>query len=84
MLAAAEQAGRDPSAIGFNLSVSTKGKDVDEQVRRAEFWRGLGATRFTVSTNSAGMATVEEHIEALRTFMDGYSPQAPSVLHPLQ
>ena len=74
VLAAAEQAGRDPSAIGFNLSVSTKGKDVDEQVRRAELWRGHGATRFTVSTNTAGMATVGEHIAALRAFMDDYSP----------
>ena len=72
VLAAAEQAGRDPSEIGFNLSVSTKGKDLDEQLRRAELWRGMGATRFTVSTNTSGMATVGEHLEALRAFIEAY------------
>ena len=72
VLAAAEAAGRDPSTIGFNLSVSTKGKDLDEQLRRAELWRGMGATRFTVSTNTSGMATVGEHLEALRAFIEAY------------
>ena len=72
VLAAAERAGRDPSELGFNLSVSTKGKDLDEQLRRAETWRELGATRFTVSTNTSGMATVGEHLEALRAFIEAY------------
>lgn len=73
ILAAAERAGRDPSEIGFNLSVSTRGKDLDEQLRRAELWRGRGATRFTVSTNTSGMATVGEHLEALRAFIEAYA-----------
>ncbi|MYA19540.1 MAG: LLM class F420-dependent oxidoreductase [Chloroflexi bacterium] len=72
VLAAAEQAGRDPAEIGFNLSVSTKGKDLDEQLRRAELWRGIGATRFTVSTNTSGLASVGEHLEALRAFIEAY------------
>ena len=72
ILAAAERAGRDPAAIGFNLSVSTKGKSLDEQLRRAERWRGMGATRFTVSTNTSGLAGVGEHVGALRAFIEAY------------
>ncbi len=74
ILAAAERAGRDPSTIGFNLSVSVKGKPLEEQLRRAEVWREMGATHFTVSTNTAGFSTIGEHIEALRAFREAYQP----------
>lgn len=73
ILTAAEKSGRDPSTIGFNLSVSTKGKDINEQLRRAELWRDMGATRFTVSSNTSGLATVGEHILALRQFKEAYT-----------
>ena len=70
---AAEAAGRDPSEIALCMSVSVKGKDVDEQLRRAEGWRELGATHFTVSSNTADLSTIGEHIAAIRAFKEGYS-----------
>ena len=54
------------------MSVSTKGKGLDEQLRRAERWQQLGATHFTVSTNTTPYASTEERIGALRAFMEAF------------
>jgi probable F420-dependent oxidoreductase len=70
---AAEAAGRDPAAIGIGMSVNSKGKDAAEQVRRAREWERAGATHFTVSTGTAGFASLSEHVEALRTFREQFA-----------
>ncbi len=66
----AEEAGRDPGAIGIEARVSIGGKSEEEWARETERWRELGATHVAVNTMSAGLRTVGDHIEAVRRFME--------------
>ncbi len=66
----AEEAGRDPGAIGIEARVSIGGKSEEEWARETERWRELGATHVAVNTMSAGLRTVGDHIQAVRRFME--------------
>lgn len=63
--AAAEQAGRDPAALGMEGRISlgpNSSSSIDQQV---EAWRDAGATHLSINTMRAGFSTVDEHIAAL-------------------
>ena len=63
--AAAEQAGRDPAALGMEGRISlgsTTSSSIDQQVQA---WREAGATHLSINTMRAGFSTVDEHIAAL-------------------
>jgi len=60
----ARQAGRDPDAIGMEGRVDWRG-DADDLARRVSSWREAGATHVSVNTMRAGLATVDDHLEAL-------------------
>ncbi len=66
----AEEAGRDPGAIGIEARVSIGGKSEEEWARETERWRELGATHVAVNTMSAGLRTVGDHIQAVRRYME--------------
>jgi probable F420-dependent oxidoreductase len=59
---AAREAGRDPDTIGMEGRVTWGPKFADH----AERWRDAGATHLTVNTMNVGLATVDDHIDALR------------------
>jgi probable F420-dependent oxidoreductase len=65
--AAAREAGRDPSAIGMEGRVGIDLDDPDRFVRQVEKWRAAGASHVSIDTMRAGYATVDEHLDALRT-----------------
>jgi probable F420-dependent oxidoreductase len=63
----AREAGRKPDEIGLNV-IGVTVKEVQEQDRFVERWRDLGATHMDVITMERGLATIQDHIEAIRQF----------------
>jgi hypothetical protein len=45
--------------------------DVDDLVERAEAWRTAGATKLSINTMRAGLATVDDHLGALASVAEG-------------
>jgi len=66
----AEQAGRSPDSIAMEGRLEWRG-DADEVVRRAEGWREAGASHLSINTMRAGLATVDDHLEALGRVAEG-------------
>lgn len=63
--AAAEEAGRDPDAIGMEGRVAWQPDDPDRFVRQVERWRAAGATHLTIDTMRTGQSDVGAHLDAL-------------------
>ncbi len=63
---AAIAAGRDPSTIGMEGTISweTEG-GADRITKLASRWRDAGASHLSITTMNAGLATVDAHINAL-------------------
>jgi probable F420-dependent oxidoreductase len=62
----AADAGRDMSAFGFEGRLDYAVRDPDKIAEHARRWREAGATHLSVITMHAGLATVDDHIGALR------------------
>ena len=60
--------GRDPAQVGIESWINIAGKSPEEWAREAEAWRALGATYVSVNTMRAGLASPQEHVEAIRRF----------------
>lgn len=62
--AAVTTAGRDPAAIGMEgqLKWNANLEDLTDRVQR---WRAAGATHLSLNTMAAGLATPNEHLDAL-------------------
>ena len=67
--AAALQAGRDPSTLGMEGQVSWRG-DLTEVLEQIEQWHKAGASHLAINTMRAGLASVEQHLDALRQIAD--------------
>jgi probable F420-dependent oxidoreductase len=63
--AAAEQAGRDATALGMEGRISLGSQDSSSIDQQVAAWRDAGATHLSINTMGAGFATVDEHIAAL-------------------
>ena len=63
-------AGRDPSEVGVEGSVTISQGGTEEWARQLAAWKEAGATHVSVSTAGAGFSTVDQHIDALRRFKD--------------
>jgi probable F420-dependent oxidoreductase len=63
--AVAQEAGRDPDAIGIEGALSIGRIPEDEWTAYAEAWRDLGATHLCINTLGAGFTSPQEHIDAL-------------------
>ncbi len=61
---AAQEAGRDPDAIGMEGQVSWQG-DAGSLASEAAAWRRSGATHLAVNTMGAGLASVDDHLTVL-------------------
>jgi probable F420-dependent oxidoreductase len=61
---AAADAGRDPAALGMEGRVVWDGS-AEDVAAGAEAWRAAGATHLSIGTMQAGLATVDEHVDAL-------------------
>ena len=75
--ASAINAGRDPSAIGMEGRVSWGPGGVDTVVEHAKRWDACGATHLSVNTMGAGLATVNDHLDALSRAAQGLGLRRP-------
>ena len=66
----AQEAGRDPSAIGVEGRVRILDGDPELWAKRTKEWEELGATHLTVDTMKAGLSGPEQHINAIRQFKE--------------
>ncbi|HEY4929364.1 MAG TPA: LLM class F420-dependent oxidoreductase [Acidimicrobiales bacterium] len=57
-------AGRDPGLIGMEGRVDWRG-DADDVALQVERWRQVGATHLSINTMGAGLAMVDNHLDAL-------------------
>lgn len=67
---AAESVGRDPDSIGMEPRVNYTDGDPEFWQAQGEIWRGMGASHFSINTMSAGLATPDAHINAIREFRE--------------
>lgn len=65
-----EACGRTVSGFGIEAQARIAGGDPDRWRRHAEGWRKLGATHLSVVTMGAGCATVDDHVAAVRQYLD--------------
>jgi probable F420-dependent oxidoreductase len=63
-------AGRDLGDVGIEGRLSMARTPEDEWRATVERWRELGATHLTFNTMMAGLASPQEHIDAIRRFKD--------------
>jgi probable F420-dependent oxidoreductase len=63
----AEQAGRDPAAIGMEGRVQVADVGADGVAGRVQAWADAGATHVSIGTMGAGLGTVEDHVAVLGT-----------------
>ena len=68
MRASAEEAGRDPDALGLQCSV--RGADPDARLTAAGVFEELGATHLGFSTGGLGLTSPQQHIDALTGFAE--------------
>jgi probable F420-dependent oxidoreductase len=74
--ASARAAGRDPATIGMEGRVDWRG-DLDDLVRRVDRWREVGATHVSINTMNAGLASVDDHLQALAVTAAGLGLDGP-------
>ena len=61
----AEEAGRDPAAIGLEGRIDARAGQVGRGVEHTGRWRAAGATHLSVNTMGGGLAGVDDHIALL-------------------
>jgi probable F420-dependent oxidoreductase len=66
----AREAGRDPATIGIEGRLSIAGTNPEDWARTVEAWKALGANYLAVNTMGAGLATPQDHINAIRRFRE--------------
>jgi probable F420-dependent oxidoreductase len=64
----AQEAGRDPNAIGIEGRISYGKGDPEAWMRDLQAWKSLGATHASFNTMKAGIKSPSGHIEAIRRF----------------
>jgi probable F420-dependent oxidoreductase len=71
--AAAEAAGRDPEALGFEPRVAAA-LGTERAVELAHEFIEAGATHITINTMDGGLSSIDQHIEAARAFIEAMRP----------
>jgi probable F420-dependent oxidoreductase len=66
---AAERAGRDPAALGFEATARAA-DGIEAAVEQARAMEEAGATHLNLNTMSAGYRTLEEHADAAQLFLE--------------
>jgi probable F420-dependent oxidoreductase len=64
VLEAAAEAGRDPASLGIDGRVGWS-RDPEELAKALQSWVDAGATHVSINTMSAGLTSVDDHLDAL-------------------
>jgi probable F420-dependent oxidoreductase len=65
---AAEDTGRDPSALGIDVTLHIGDREPEEWAQQVTDWQAHGVTHVTLRTMYAGLATPDDHIDVLKRF----------------
>jgi probable F420-dependent oxidoreductase len=65
---AAEDTGRDPSALGIDATLHIGDREPEEWAQQVTDWQAHGVTHVTLRTMYAGLATPDDHIDVLKRF----------------
>lgn len=65
-----EDARRDPAQFGIQAQAQVRGGSPERWARAAERWRELGASHLAIATMNAGLATPDDHVEAIRRWRE--------------
>ena len=65
-----EEVGRSQDEVGVDARVALSRGGIDGALRDAEVWQEMGATHVSFNTLRAGLASTDEHIDALRRFKE--------------
>ena len=68
--AAADEAGRDPDALGIEGRINVGDGDLHRIARAADAWRAMGRVRVVLNTLNAGLGSIDAHLEALGRAVD--------------
>jgi len=66
----AQQAGRDPAALGLDGRLRIAGKQPEEWMDEVKSWEEMGANYLSVETRKGGLSGADQHIDAIRRFKD--------------
>jgi hypothetical protein len=64
---AAAGAGRDPGHLGLEGRVSWGDGGAEKLAEQAARWQEAGATHLSINTMGAGLASIEDHLDALES-----------------
>ncbi len=62
--------GRDPSKFGIQAQAQIRGGNDELWAKHAASWRDLGASHLAIATMNAGLATPQDHIDAIRKYKE--------------
>ena len=65
-----QDAGRDPSAMGFEKVIGYGDATVDKGIDTVREWEDAGVTHLSLNTMNSGLATPSHHITAIRRFRE--------------
>jgi probable F420-dependent oxidoreductase len=68
------EAGRDPATLGIEARINAASGNLSEWMRQTEAWQKLGATHASLNTMNAGYTSLDQHLEALRTYAEAVKP----------
>lgn len=68
-----EEAGRNPADVGIETFIHAAGNSPDQWASAASAWKQNGATHVCFNTMGAGFTSLQQHIDAIRTFKEAAS-----------
>ena len=66
----AREAGRDPASIQMEARINLRDGDPEFLQQQWQAWQGMGATHISIDTMRAGLASPEDHINAIQQFKE--------------
>ena len=71
----AKDAGRDPSAVGFEKVLSYGDSLLGEAPKTTSKWKAAGVTHLSLNTMKSGLSTPSDHINAIRRFKEALAEE---------
>lgn len=62
--------GKDPASFGVQAQAQVRGGNPELWAKHAESWRELGASHLAIASMNAGLANVDAHLEAMRSWKE--------------
>ena len=70
-----QDAGRDPSAMGFEKVIGYGDATLDKGIETVREWEDAGVTHLSLNTMNSGLATPSDHITAIQRFREALAEE---------